>query len=111
MMSDGPFVRRVGMAKPHFEFGRRNFMGRAVLGAAGLLSTSGHLLGGRTCLAAAADPAAGPALLVDPTTGAINPISDRISPSGVAVEIVDFCRPPATSSTRRRALLNYLHHA
>jgi glucose/arabinose dehydrogenase len=40
-----------------------------------------------------------------------NPIGPRIQKSGVAVEIVDFAKPPASSSARPYAALNYLYHA
>lgn len=40
-----------------------------------------------------------------------NPIGARIQKSGIAVEIVDFAKPPASSSARPYAALNYLYHA
>lgn len=40
-----------------------------------------------------------------------NPIGARIQKSGVAVEIADFSKPPASSTVRPYAALNYLYHA
>lgn len=40
-----------------------------------------------------------------------NPLGPRIQKSGIAVEIADFCTPPATDTKRPFAMLNYLYHA
>ena len=88
---------------------RRAFLRQAVsLVAAGPLTVG--LPRARQATAAPADPAAGPALPVDPVTGRIDPLP-AIRRSGVRVAITDFATPPPTSATRPRANLNYLFHA
>jgi glucose/arabinose dehydrogenase len=40
-----------------------------------------------------------------------DPIKARIQPSGLAVELIDFCTPPPSSTGRPRAGLNFLYFA
>ena len=40
-----------------------------------------------------------------------DPIPARILPSGIAVELVEFCTPPPTQATYPRAMLNFMYHA
>jgi glucose/arabinose dehydrogenase len=81
---------------------RRGFLKDTAAGAGGVAAA---LLADRpaTAVAASSQPGAGP-------SGSLNPLP-RIEPSGVSASLVDFCRPPATSTTAPVALLNYLFHA
>ena len=78
-------------------------VGRRELMQAGLAGLAAARLGGSTPVASRR-PA--PARVVTP-----NPIPARIQPSGVAVELVEFCAPPPTRNLYPRALLNFMYHA
>ena len=78
---------------------------RDVVAAAGGLAVAGMVSGvSRAARAAPSDPKAG--VIVTP-----DPIAARIQPSGLAVELVEFCTPPPTQNRSPRALLNFLYHA
>lgn len=79
---------------------RRVLVRTAVAGAGGLAAS--RLLG--SAAAVPSDPAAGRVVTPDP-------IVPRIVPSGIAVELVEFCAPLPTSGAYPRALLNFCFHA
>lgn len=78
------------------------------MGRRGAIHTTAASIGGLVTLGLL-PPASAPAAATPTVTP--NPIRSRIQKSGVAVEIVEFCTPPASSANRPRALLNYLGHA
>ena len=82
---------------------RRDVVQATAAGVGGLALA--RLLGcAATAQAAPSDPGAGQVVTPDP-------IPARILPSGIAVELVEFCTPPPTQATYPRAMLNFMYHA
>ena len=77
---------------------------RLVQGALAGLAASGGFPLASGALAAPVDPNAGPE--VTP-----NPIRPRIAKGPFTVELVDFCTPPRTRTTKPFAFLNFVYHA
>jgi hypothetical protein len=84
--------------------GRRAVVRTALAGVGGLAASGLLPPAAGEAYAAPADPRAGPA--VTP-----NPIGAPVRPSGLAVELLDFCAPPRTSAAPPYAHLNFLYHA